>query len=55
MYPLQLPLKLPEGITRADEMPNVTQGLMNRGYAEEDIQKIMGLNVLRLFQAVWRE
>jgi len=55
VYPLQLPLKLPEGITRADEMPNVTQGLMNRGYAEEDIQKIMGLNVLRLFQAVWRE
>lgn len=55
VYPLQLPLKLPEGITRADEMPNVTQGLLSRGYSEKDIQKIMGLNVLRLLQAVWHE
>jgi len=55
VYPLQLPLKLPQGITRADEMPNVTQGLINRGYSDEDTQKIMGLNVLRLFKEVWRE
>lgn len=55
VYPLKLPLKLPEGITRADEMPNVTAALLNRGYTSEDVQKIMGLNVLRLFKQVWRE
>ena len=54
VYPLQLPLKLPQGITRADEMPNVTQALLNRGYSEENVQKIMGLNALRLFKAVWK-
>ncbi len=55
VYPLKLPLKLPEGITRSDEMPNLTQALMGRGYSEEDIRKIMGLNVLRLFERVWKD
>ncbi len=52
--PLELPLKLPRGITRADEMPNLTQALMTRGYAEDEIRKILGGNVLRLFEQVWR-
>lgn len=55
VYPLQLPLKLPEGIARADEFPNLTQGLISHGYSEKDIQKILGLNVLRLFERVWKE
>jgi membrane dipeptidase len=55
VYPLQLPLKLPKGITRADEMPNLTQALLKRGYSEGDVQKIMGLNVLHLFERVWKE
>ncbi len=55
VYPLTLPLKLPEGITRSDQMPNLTQALLTRGYGEEDIQKILGLNVLRLFERVWKE
>lgn len=55
VYPLQLPLKLPQGIARADEFPNLTQGLMSHGYSEKDIQKILGLNVLRLFERVWKE
>lgn len=55
VYPLQLPLKLPEGITRADEMPNLTHALLERGYSEQDVQKIMGLNVLHLFERVWKE
>lgn len=53
--PLELPLKLPQGITRADEMPNLTQGLVSRGYSEADIRKILGENVLSLFAQVWRD
>jgi membrane dipeptidase len=52
--PLELPLKLPRGISRADEMPNLTQALVTRGYSEGDIRKILGENVLRLFEQVWR-
>jgi membrane dipeptidase len=52
--PLELPLKLPEGITRADQMPNLTEALVHRGYSEPSIRKILGENVLRLFGQVWR-
>lgn len=52
--PLELPLKLPAGIRRADEFPNITQALLDRDYSEEDVQKILGLNVLRLFEKVWK-
>jgi microsomal dipeptidase-like Zn-dependent dipeptidase len=53
--PLQLPLQLPAGITRADEMPNLTEGLLSRGYSEEAIRKILGENVLRLLERVWHK
>ncbi len=55
VFPLPYPVPLPAGIARADEMPNLTAGLVGRGYSEEDVQKIMGLNVLRLFETVWKE
>lgn len=55
VYPLELPLKLPQGITRADEMPNLTEALLKRKYSEESVKKIMGQNILRLFEKVWRE
>ncbi|HEY3128741.1 MAG TPA: dipeptidase [Acidobacteriota bacterium] len=54
VYPLTLPLKLPTDITRSDEWPNITAGLLQRAYSEEDVQKICGLNVLRLFEKVWK-
>ena len=55
VFPLKLPLRLPNGIERADEMPNLTAGLLGRGYSHEEVQKILGLNVLRLFEQVWKE
>ena len=55
VFPLQLPLRLPQGIARADELPNLTAGLLERGYSHLDVQKILGLNVLRLFEQVWTE
>ena len=50
---LELPLKLPRGIERADQFPNITAGLLERGYAPGEVQKILGGNVLRLFREVW--
>jgi membrane dipeptidase len=38
-----------EDITR---VPDVTRGLVGRGYAEEDIEKILGSNNLRVFKDV---
>lgn len=55
VFPLPYPIPLPAGITRADEMPNLTAGLIGRGYSEEEVQKIMGRNVFRLFERVWKE
>jgi len=33
-------------------MPNVTRGLVSRGFSDDDIRKIMGDNLLRLFDRV---
>lgn len=41
------------GFESAASFPNVTQGLLARGYSAEDVQKIIGGNWLRLFEAVW--
>lgn len=42
---------LPEGLKDVSSYPNLILGLLERGYSEEDIQKILGGNLLR----VWRE
>ena len=55
VFPLPYPIPLPAGLARADEMPNLTAGLVGRGYSGEEVQKIMGLNVFRLFERVWKE
>jgi membrane dipeptidase len=44
----------PEGIDSAADLPKITQGLLDRGYSAEDIHKILGGNVLRVFAAVER-
>lgn len=33
---------------------NVTRGLVARGYSDEDVQKILGENWLRVFEQVWK-
>jgi membrane dipeptidase len=55
IFNLDLPLQLPKGIERADQFPNITEGLLGRGYAPADVQKILGGNILRLFHDVWKE
>jgi len=47
------PWYYPEGIEMPDKLPNLTAALLKRGYSEEDVKKILGLNLIRVFQEVW--
>jgi membrane dipeptidase len=42
-----------EGLGRAADIPSITHGLLTRGYSDADVQKIIGLNLLRIFRTVW--
>jgi membrane dipeptidase len=42
---------LPEGLKDVSTYPNLVEGLLRRGYSDDDIRKILGENLLR----VWRE
>jgi membrane dipeptidase len=44
----------PAGIDSAADLPKITQGLLDRGYSPEDIRKILGGNLLRVFRDVER-
>jgi membrane dipeptidase len=43
---------LPEGIDSAADLPKITAELMKRGYTAEDINKILGGNLMRVFRDV---
>jgi len=43
----------PEGIETPQTMPRLTEALLGRGYSEEDTQKILGLNLVRVYKDVW--
>jgi len=42
----------PEGIDSAADLPKITQALLDRGYSAEDIHKVLGGNLLRVFRQV---
>ena len=42
----------PQGMDSAADLPKITQALLDRGYSAEDIKKILGGNVLRVFRQV---
>lgn len=44
--------KLPLGIKDVSETPHITAELLNRGYSETDVKKILGDNFLRVFKKV---
>ena len=44
----------PAGIDSAADLPKITQALLDRGYSETDIKKILGGNTLRVFREVER-
>ena len=37
-----------------EKMLNLTLGLHKRGYSEKEIRGILGLNMMRVFEAVWQ-
>jgi membrane dipeptidase len=43
---------LPEGIEDISKIPNLVRGLMERGFADDDILKILGGNTLRVMRQV---
>jgi membrane dipeptidase len=43
-------LFLPEGASDVSGFPNVTSGLLDRGYSEVDIRMILGQNALRVLE-----
>ena len=42
----------PQGIDSAADLPKITQALLDRGYSADDIHKILGGNLLRVFREV---
>lgn len=43
---------LPVGLKDVSTYPNLVQGLLERGYSESDVRKILGENLLRVWKAV---
>lgn len=44
----------PQGMDSAADLPKITQALLDRGYSADDIKKILGGNLLRVFSVVER-
>jgi membrane dipeptidase len=42
----------PQGMDSAADLPKITQALLDRGYSTDDIRKILGANLLRVFRQV---
>ena len=42
-----------EGIESVSKLPNITRGLLARGYSDEEIRKVLGGNWLRVFKEIW--
>lgn len=51
--PLDLYPPPPVGLERVSAMPNITRGLVARGYSDEEILKIWGRNWLGVFEKIW--
>jgi membrane dipeptidase len=45
---------VPVDLTSVADLPNLTAELLRRGYSEEDIDKILGGNILRVMEEVGR-
>jgi membrane dipeptidase len=49
------PYHYPEGIDTPRTLPNLTARLLERGYDEASVKKILGENWLRVYRTVWGE
>jgi len=52
-YSPEMPWFYIKGFENISELPNVTQGLLQRGWSPEDVSKVLGENWLRVYERVW--
>jgi membrane dipeptidase len=45
-------IRTPDGMRDAADLPRLTQLFLDRGYSHEDVEKILGLNFMRVFRQV---
>jgi membrane dipeptidase len=50
---LDFPVQNPQGIQNSADFPNLTDALLTRAYIESEARKILGENMIRLFNDVW--
>ena len=43
-----------EGAEAMQGMPNVVRELIRRGYSNEEIAKVVGQNLMRVYRKVWK-
>jgi membrane dipeptidase len=43
---------LPVGMEDVTRLPRIAQGLLDRGYSEQDVTKMLGGNMLRVMERV---
>jgi membrane dipeptidase len=46
-------VRMPRGIERIRSWPSITHTMLERGWPEERVEKVLGRNWLRLFEDVW--
>jgi membrane dipeptidase len=51
LYGLQL---APQGLEDISKTPAITEALLRRGYSDQDVLKILGGNLIRVFREVWK-
>ena len=44
----------PADFNGIEDYPRLTHGLLERGFSKEDIRKILGLNLMRVFEETWK-
>ncbi|MDE2571872.1 MAG: membrane dipeptidase [bacterium] len=49
----EFPIPYSRDVDDSRKLPNVTAGLLERGYSEADVRKVLGDNFLRLLERVW--
>lgn len=52
MIPLEVLKTGIRGLARIEDLPNLTEELVRRGFTEDELKKILGQNFLRVFKAV---
>ncbi len=52
-YSQEMPWFYVKGFERIDQLPNVTQGLLDRGWSAADVRKVLGENWLRVYEQAW--